>query len=89
MRRAGILGAETLVLQLVLRPSSFHRSWARLGGALALEVVFLGWATATILPRMGAPSYFYLLWAFSLTSVAGLLLWALILAASSRTRETP
>ncbi len=84
----GILGAEALVLQLVLRPSTFHRSWARLGAALLLEVVSLGWKTVTILPRVGAPRYFYLPWAFSVASFAGLLLWGLILAASSVKRET-
>ena len=75
------------VLHLILRPASFHRSWGRLLGALAYSAVLLALGFASVVTDM--PGYYYVPAQFSVVTMAGMLVLALIQVVSAfwRRRE--
>jgi hypothetical protein len=60
------------VLQLILRPASFHRSWARVLGALVYSGVLLAVGIDSVVTDM--PGYYYVPALFSVVTMAGMLI---------------
>ena len=59
------------VLQLILRPASFHRSWARVLVALVYSGVLLAVGIDSVVTDM--PGYYYVPAMFSIATMAGVL----------------
>jgi hypothetical protein len=59
------------VLQLILRPASFHRSWGRVLGALAYSGALLALGIGSVVTDM--PGYYYIPAMFSVVTMTGVL----------------
>jgi hypothetical protein len=73
-----ILALETGLLNLILRPKSFARSWMRLSAAIALYVALSAFSTRTILTDM--PGLYYVPGLFHLTTLVALIILAFVVA---------